>query len=341
MPVQTDRLTVLGAGSWGTALAMTTAQNIPSVTLWGRDPAAMDRMHRDRCNKRYLPDLRFSDNLKVTADLAEAINPALCFLIVVPSHAFRKTLELLKEEIVRAGHRPENSTLVWGTKGFEPDTGNLLAEVALDVFGETRRQGVISGPSFASETAGSLPTALTLAGRDRSGAEFLSQWFRTPTTRVYHSSDMVGVQLGGAIKNVMAIAAGISDGLGYGANARAALITRGLSELTRLGIALGGQAETFMGLTGVGDLILTCTDDQSRNRRFGLGIGMGKSIGQIVDEIGQEIEGINTTRELYAISRKLGVDMPITEQVHKVLNQNLRPDDAVKRLLQRHPKAES
>jgi len=339
--VHTNCLTILGAGSWGTALAITAARNIPLVTLWGRDSTAMDRMNRDRYNKRYLPDIALPNNVQVTANLIDTIDQELCFLIVVPSHAFRKTLEILREEIVRASYLPENSTLVWGTKGFDPDTGALLGEVVLDIFGTTHCQGVISGPSFAAETASSLPSALTLASRYHSWAEMLSQWFRTPTTRVYHSNDMVGVQLGGAIKNVMAIAAGISDGLGYGSNAKAALITRGISELTRLGIALGGKAETFMGLTGAGDVILTCTDNQSRNWRFGLGIGMGKNIEQIIREIGQEIEGINTTRVLYAISQKMNVDMPITEQVYKVLYENYCPNDAVKQLLQRHPKAES
>ena len=301
----------------------------------------MKEMSTERCNNQYLPGIPFPENLEIQPDFESLANDNLCFVVVVPSHSFRQVLENLKDSLIRQGYPSEMATIIWGTKGFDSADGSLLSEVADEVFGPAIRSGVISGPSFARETASSLPTALTLASAASSNAESMANWFRNQTTRVYFSDDVVGVQLGGAIKNVMAIAAGISDGLGYGANARAALITRGLSELTRLGLALGGKAETFMGLTGVGDLILTCTDNQSRNRRFGMGLGAGKSREQVSEEIGQEIEGINTVRELFGISNKLNVDMPITEQVYKIIHHGTDPATAVQLLLRRNPKAES
>ncbi len=336
-----DRITVIGAGAWGTALAILLCRNINMVLLWGRNSKTLANMTKDRSNSRYLPDITFPQNLEIRADFQQIITADLCFVIVVPSHSFRQTLETLKHHIIQQGFCLDDATVIWGTKGFDTTSGKLLSEVTDEVLGHSARHGVISGPSFATETANSLPTALTLASTSDTHAESMASWFRTPTTRVYFSDDPVGVQLGGAIKNVMAIAAGISDGLGYGANARAALITRGLSELARLGVALGGKAETFMGLTGVGDLILSCTDDQSRNRRFGLGLGVGKAQDKVAAEIGQEIEGINTVRELFAISKNLDVDMPITEQVYKIIYQNHDPATAVQLLLQRNPKAES
>ncbi len=337
----TDHVSVIGAGSWGTALAILLCQNMSKVSLWGRNRQAMEAMVEQRQNSLYLPDIIFPDNLEICSDFDDIINDSLCFVVVVPSHAFRQTLEDLRDLLIKASKSVENVTLIWGTKGFDTHSGNLLSEVAVDVLGPNPRHGVVSGPSFAKETASAMPTALTLACPSKQEAQSMANWFRTPTTRVYFSDDPVGVQLGGAIKNVMAIAAGISDGLNYGANARAALITRGLSELTRLGLALGGKPETFGGLTGVGDLILTCTDNQSRNRRFGLGLGQGKTRDQVSEEIGQEIEGINTARELFNISQKMGVDMPITEQVYKIIHQGSEPAAAVTSLLQRNPKSES
>lgn len=340
-----ERVTVIGAGSWGTALAILLCHNIEHVLLWGRNARAMGTMAKEHCNTRYLPDIIFPRNLEIQADFQRVVTDELCFVVAVPSHAFRETLEKLKSNIISQGFQPTEATVIWGTKGFDPTTGSLLSEVADEVLGHSAgcrvSCGVISGPSFAKETVNALPTALTLASASTEHAENMASWFRTATTKVYFSDDLVGVQLGGAIKNVMAIAAGISDGLGYGANARAALITRGLSELTRLGLALGGKAKTFMGLTGVGDLILTCTDNQSRNRRFGLRLGAGKSKAEAIAEIGQEIEGINTARELFAISKNLGVDMPITEQVYKIIHHDNDPATAVQSLLQRNPKAET
>lgn len=335
-----DRVSVLGAGSWGTALAILIAHNIKHVTLWGRNQAHLDNIGEKRENKRYLPGIILPENMAITSNFNDAIQGASKFLIVVPSQAFRQTLSDLKQALLDQDQDPSQITIIWGTKGFDANSGKLLSQVTEEVFGSIEC-GVISGPSFATETASGFPTALTLASQTIRHAEVLSRWFRTESTRVYFSDDPVGVQLGGAIKNIMAIAAGISDGLGFGANARAGLITRGLSEMSRLGVALGGKAETFMGLTGVGDLILTCTDDQSRNRRFGLGLGQGKSTTEIVSEIGQEIEGINTVKELFGISQNLGVDMPITEQVYNIIHQQAEPSDAVKNLLTRHPKAEA
>jgi glycerol-3-phosphate dehydrogenase (NAD(P)+) len=335
-----NQVTVIGAGSWGTALAVLLARNISNVCLWGRNTEAMDLLSRERCNERYLPGISLPANLDVTSDLNSALNESHCYVVVVPSNVFRDSLQTLKHALQQSAQSSLQPTLVWGTKGFDRDSGKLLSEVAKEIF-PSAMHGIVSGPSFALETARGLPTALTLASHRSSDAEMLSSWFRTANTRVYFSDDLVGVQLGGAVKNVMAIAAGISDGLEYGANARAALITRGLWELTRLGVALGGKAETFMGLTGVGDLILTCTDDQSRNRRFGLGLGKGKTASIVRKEIGQEIEGINTTKELYRISRDHNVDMPITEQVFKIIYEDADPSSAVQSLLQRNPKAES
>ncbi len=331
-------ISVLGAGSWGTALAILLAQNLGEVRLWGRNNAAA--LESSRSNERYLPGVRFPDTLKVVGEFADTVTPSLNFLFVVPSHAFRETLEQLAAVMADKDLSSRSATLLWGTKGFDAHSGALLSEVVEDVFPDIQTYGVVSGPSFATETAKGMPTGLSIACNNDARAEQLSAWFRTATTRVYFTDDMVGVQLGGAIKNVMAVATGISDGLGYGANARAALITRGLAEMTRLGCALGGKATTFSGLTGVGDLILTCTDNQSRNRRFGLGIGAGKSRDAVVAEIGQEIESINTARELYLKAKGLGIEMPITEQVYEVLHNDVPPDVAVKRLLARNPKAE-
>ncbi len=335
-----ERVTVVGAGSWGTALAILLCANISHVRLWGRNRFALQKMAKERCNIRYLPGVAFPENLQITTDFQQIINHDLCFVIAVPSHGFRQCLKQLKNQIIDQGNELEDVTIIWGTKGLDTH-GKLLSEVAREVLGRSKQHGVVSGPSFARETARLLPTALTLASASSDDAQSMANWFRTAATRVYFSDDIIGVQLGGAIKNVMAIAAGISDGLGYGANARAALITRGLSELARLGTALGGRTETFMGLTGVGDLILTCTDNQSRNRRFGLGLGAGKTKSAVIAEIGEEIEGIHTARELFGISQKLKVDMPITEQVYHIIHQHTDPARAVQHLLQRNPRAES
>jgi len=327
-------ITVLGAGSWGTALAVLMARNGRRVHLWGPDAARLATLEHERENRQYLPGVRFPERLKTRDDLAGACRDSVDLLVVVPSHAFRATLTAI------APHLREGSLLAWATKGLEPGSGKLLSAVAGEVLGEGASTAVISGPSFAREVAIGLPTALTCAATSDAAAESVAGWLRNDRLRVYTSPDVAGVQLGGAIKNVIAIAAGISDGLGFGANARAALITRGLAELTRLGVALGGRPATFMGLTGAGDLILTCTDNTSRNRRLGIGLGEGRPLPAMLATIGQEVEGVATARELHNLSEKHGVDMPITEQVYRVLYEDLPPQAAVEALLSREPKSE-
>lgn len=321
---------VLGAGAWGTALAIALAHNGQRVLLWGHDPAALAAIARDRCNRRYLPDIPLPDPVGVTPDLS-ALAQADGLLVAVPSHAFRATVSA-------ASVRP-HPVLAWATKGFEPGSGKLLSEVVAETW-PGHAYGVVSGPTFAGEVARGLPSALTVAATTAEAAATIAGWLHSERLRVYTNSDLPGVQLGGAIKNVMAIAAGISDGLGFGANARAALITRGLAELTRLGTAMGGRRETFIGLAGAGDLILTCTDNASRNRRVGLGLGHGQPLAAVLAAIGQEAEGVATARELYRLARSLRIDMPITEQVYRVLYDGLAPQAAVEALLKREPRAE-
>ena len=328
---------VIGAGSWGTALAMLISGNGPPTSLWGKNPQRMQIMAKERCNRYYLPDIPFPDKLSVVEHLQDSVNQNPDYLISVPTHGFRSVLEELRQ-IVPQTNRPV--ILAWATKGFEPNKGLLLSEVVEEVFGNKVIPVVISGPSFAIEVAHKYPTALTVASTDNATANKVADWLRNDKVRVYTNDDMAGVQLGGAIKNVMAIATGISDGLGYGANARAALITRGLAEMARLGKILGGRPETFMGLTGIGDLVLTCTDDKSRNRRVGLGLGSGKSMQQILAEIGQEAEGINTAREMHNILQRHDIEMPITEQVYKVIFKGQSPTQAVDALLAREPRRE-
>ncbi len=334
-------IAVLGAGSWGTALAILLAHGGRPVTLWARKEAQLEAMAAARSNERFLPGITFPEslNLATSADLS-CVADYSHYLLVVPSHAFRETLEKLHTARSNADGPLAPKSLIWGTKGFDPKSGDLLGDVAREVYGDNMTRALITGPSFAKETAVGLPTALVLACEQADEAEKLAQWFRSPSTRVYPNTDLVGAQIGGAVKNVMAVAAGISDGLGFGANARAALITRGLAELSRLGAKLNGKTETFMGLAGMGDLILTCTDDQSRNRRLGLGIGRGESIQDVIKAIGQEVEGYQTTRELYHRAQALGVSMPITDQVYAVLHQGQDPKLAVRQLLERQPKAE-
>jgi glycerol-3-phosphate dehydrogenase (NAD(P)+) len=329
---------VLGGGSWGTALAILLANaSKRQVKLWVRNQAHSLAMQNTASNEAYLPGIAFPENLSVcdSDTLIGDDNEHTLFLLVVPSHAFRASIETLKASLDRSGRDLSTVTVLWGTKGFDPQTNELLSEVARDILGHQPTLGVVTGPSFAKETANGLPTALVLASEKEGDAQALAQLFKTNSTRVYPSTDIVGAQLGGAVKNVIAVAAGISDGLGFGANARTALITRGLAELTRFGAALGGKMETFMGLSGMGDLVLSCTDDQSRNRRLGLGVGAGRSAQEVIAEIGQEVEGFNTTKELYKKANALGISMPITEQVYAVLHEGRDPKEAVQLLLSR------
>ena len=327
-------LAVLGAGSWGTALAILIAQNGFRTLLWGRDAARQAQLTHEHENTRYLPGVRFPKNLLIREDLLATVEDAAHVLVAAPSHAFRATLEAIKDRLA------SDAVVAWATKGLEPATGRLLSQVAIEVLGEKRAIGLISGPTFAKEVAQGLPTAVAVAARDPVSAEVIATWLRSERVRVYTGCDLVGVELGGAIKNVLAIATGISDGLGLGANARAALITRGLAEMRRLTEAMGGKSETVMGLAGIGDLVLTCTDNQSRNRQVGLALGKGRKLQVTLAEIGQVAEGVATAREVRQLAQRMRVDMPITEQVYRVLFENLSPQAAVDALLKREARPE-
>jgi len=329
-----QNITVLGAGSWGTALAIQFARNGYATRLWGRDAEQIRAMQIAHCNSRYLPEIEFPKTLQPIADLESACRASDILLLVVPSSAFRQTLEAIKPYI------PATALVAWATKGLESGSGKLLHQVYAEVIGDSAQCAVVSGPTFAKEVAQGLPTAVTVASKERQVAERIAAALHGNSFRAYTSSDVVSVEIGGACKNVLAIAAGISDGLGFGANARAALITRGLAEMVRLGIAMGGDAETLMGLSGLGDLLLTCTDNQSRNRRVGLGLGQGQSLTAVVDEIGQAVEGVKSAPEIYRVAKRLGVEMPIAEQVYRVLYEGLSAKDAVVSLLERAPKSE-
>lgn len=331
----TTAVSILGAGSWGTALALLIARNGHPVMLWGHHPQHVADIEAARCNRRYLPNAPFPDHLRVTANLEQAIAGCGIVLLAVPSHAFR---DLLLSIAPRLG---PGAKIAWATKGLEINTGRLLHEVVAEISGPGMPAAVLSGPTFAGEVAANQPTAITVASNQPEFAREMASLLHNNYFRAYTTEDMIGVQLGGATKNVLAIAAGVADGLGFGANARAALITRGLAEMMRLGLALGGKPETFMGLAGVGDLILTCTDNQSRNRRFGLGLGKGLKREEVSAQIGQEIEGIATAGIVYRLAKSHNIDMPITEQTYKILHEDLAPADAVHNLLIREPKPEA
>jgi glycerol-3-phosphate dehydrogenase (NAD(P)+) len=326
---------VLGAGSWGTALAIQLARVASPTVLWGRDRAHLAELARERRNARYLPAAVFPPALHIEGDLAAALRSSRDVVVAVPSHALR---ELLQDV---AKHLTGGARLAWATKGFELSTGLLPHEVAREVLGENVPTAVISGPTFASEVGAGLPTAMTIASNDAGFAEGLAQRISGLNFRAYTSRDVIGVEVGGAIKNVLAIGAGISDGLGFGANTRIALIARGLVEMTRLGVALGAHKDTFMGLAGLGDLVLTCTDNQSRNRRFGLALAAGESVPAAQKAIGQVVEGVLAARAVRNVAARLAVEMPICEQVYRVLYENVAPKDAVRELMSRALKPEN
>jgi glycerol-3-phosphate dehydrogenase (NAD(P)+) len=328
-------IAVLGAGSWGTALAILLARNGHGVALWGRSYEQIAAMSKQRRNRHYLPDHAFPEGLGATADLDEALARAALVLVAVPSHAFQALCTRLESHVSRL------HGLFWATKGFEPGSGRLLHEVAEETTASRIPTAVLSGPTFANEIARGLPAAVSCASSSADFAELVAGLFRNDRFRVYTSTDIVGVEIGGAVKNVLAIAAGIADGLGFGANTRAALITRGLREIVRFGSTMGGRPESFMGLAGLGDLVLTCTDDQSRNRRFGLALARGLSLEKAEQSVGQVVEGISAAREVMRQANKLGVEMPIAEQVNRVLHEGVAPADAVHALLARPPGAES
>jgi len=334
--MNTDKhsIAVLGTGSWGTALAILFAKNGETTTLWGRDETHINEMQANSSNARYLPDIPFPEQLRPVSQLETTLSSARDILVVVPSHAFPEMLLKIKP-FLKPQHR-----LMWATKGFEPGTGKLLHEVVNQVLGTDIESAVISGPTFAREVAMGLPTAVTVASSLQAFATEIANRLHNDVFRAYTSLDVSGVEIGGAVKNVLAVAANIADGLGFGANARAALITRGLHEMMLLGVALGGERDTFMGLTGLGDLVLTCTDNQSRNRRFGLALGKGESIEKAITSIGQVVEGMKTTREVKEIAERNNVEMPITEEVYSVLYEGRHPKDAVHSLLMRRQKME-
>jgi glycerol-3-phosphate dehydrogenase (NAD(P)+) len=322
-------IAVLGAGSWGTALAIQFARAGRSTYLWCRDPAQAAVLARERRNARYLPEAAFPAALSVTADLATAVRGRRDILLAVPSHAFRAVLGSL-QPLLSADQR-----IAWATKGFELATGKLPHQVAREVLGAGIPLAVLSGPTFAHEVGRGLPTAMTVASDDAAFARELARGLSGHNFRAYTSADIVGVEVGGAVKNVLAIGAGISDGVGFGANTRIALICRGLAEMTRLGVALGAQRETFMGLAGLGDLVLTCTDDQSRNRRFGLAIGRGRTPQQALAEIGQVVEGMQAARAVHAVAERLKVETPILQAIYRVVHEGLPIRVAVDALMAR------
>jgi glycerol-3-phosphate dehydrogenase (NAD(P)+) len=326
---------VLGSGSWGTALAVHLARTGHRAILWGIETDELNAMARERVNNRYLPGVRLPDGVEIEHDFARAVTAADQLLVVVPSHAFREVLERARP-LLRRGQR-----VAWATKGFELSTGKLPHEVADEVLGADVPTAVLSGPTFAREVGAGLPSAMTVASRDENYALDLARSLSGEHFRAYGSGDMTGVEVGGAVKNVLAIGAGISDGLGFGANTRVALITRGLAEMMRLGVALGAERETFMGLAGLGDLVLTCTDNQSRNRRCGLLLAAGKTPEQAQAEIGQVVEGVLAARAVHDVAQRLGVVMPISEQVYRVLYEGTPAKDAVNALMGRTIKAET
>lgn len=328
-------VTVIGAGSYGTALAIALARNGRQTYLWGHQPEAMAVLARERMNNAFLPDIPFPEELGIESDLAQALVKAKDLLIVVPSHVFPDVLKQL-QPLLRPEHR-----IMWATKGLERNTGRLLQTVVEEILGKSHPLAVLSGPTFAKELALGLPTAISLASTDRRFADEMQQRIHcSKAFRVYLNNDIVGVQLGGAVKNVIAIGAGISDGMGFGANARTALITRGLAEISRLGVSLGANPRTFMGMAGLGDLVLTCTDNQSRNRRFGLALGTGKSAEQAMEEIGQVVEGFYNTKETYLLAQAQGIEMPIVEQIYQMLFCGKSAHDVAAALLGRERKGE-
>lgn len=331
------RIAILGAGAWGTALAISLSANTSSghhVTLWTRSPDHLAELVSQRTNRRYFPDFSLPDSLQLTSVLDAAVEDAELALIVVSISGLRETLR----GIVASG---KVVPIVWGCKGFEAQSAKLPHQVAQEEYAGLAPCGVLSGPSFAQEVARGLPAALTLASHDEGFSRNVAAQLHTARLRVYSSRDVVGVETGGAIKNVISIAAGISDGMGFGHNARAALITRGLAEITRLGLKLGGCMETFMGLTGVGDLILTCTGDLSRNRRVGLMLAAGHSLPDILGELGHTAEGVHTAREVLRLSRELKIEMPITQAICGILHDGVPARMAVEALLNREPKTEN
>jgi glycerol-3-phosphate dehydrogenase (NAD(P)+) len=324
---------VLGAGSWGTALAVLLARNGVPTTLWGRTPQSVVDMAMARRNARYLPDLAFPDSLQLSGALEPTVRDAGTVLVAVPSHAFAELIDTAAPWIA-----PETG-IAWATKGFDPASGRFLHELVGERLPE-HAAAVVTGPSFAREVAIGLPTAVTVHSSNAEFAHRVAQMLHSPLFRAYTGNDVVGAELGGAMKNVLAVATGVADGMQLGLNARAGLITRGLYEMLRLGAAIGARAETLMGLAGLGDLVLTCTGDLSRNRRLGLALGRGVPLQQAVAEIGQVVESVQTVDTVMQLATRYQVELPITSLVQRVLREELTPAESMQALLSREQKPE-
>ena len=333
----TDRATavaVLGAGSWGTALASLIARNGHPTTLWGRDAATVEAIDQRHENPRYLPGIPLPERLRATTDLKRALDSAGLILVVVPSHAFRETLAEL------APLRAPGVGISWATKGFEPGSGRFLHEVAGELVGDDVPLAVVTGPSFAKEVASGLPTAVTVQSEDEDFARSVADVLHGPSFRAYTGTDMRGAELGGAMKNVLAVATGAADGMELGLNARTGLITRGLNEMLRLNRAIGGRPETLMGLAGLGDLVLTCSGDLSRNRRLGLALGRGERLEDAVRAIGQVVESLQTADEVMRLANRHEIELPISSNVQAVLHGEISPAEGLARLMARERKPE-
>ena len=332
------RVAVIGAGSWGTALALLLAEKGTAVRLWGHRSEHVALLKRDRQNKAYLPGFSFPPSLLPVDSVQEAVDQAAVVCMVVPSHGYREVFRQVAE------HTPDGAVYVSATKGIENESLKTMTQVMTDVLGDAGRRsaslGVLSGPSFAREVAQKVPTAITIGCRNHQSALQLQDLFSTDYFRVYTGSDIIGLEISASLKNIIAIAAGICDGLKFGDNARAALITRGLAEMTRLGVMRGAQRETFFGLSGLGDLVLTCTGALSRNRFVGIELGRGRSLDSILESMNMVAEGVKTTKSVYDLLGELDVEMPILEQVYQVLYRNKECTAAVRDLLSRDLKPE-
>ncbi|CAL1328987.1 NAD(P)H-dependent glycerol-3-phosphate dehydrogenase [Candidatus Providencia siddallii] len=333
--MKTYSITIIGAGSYGTALAVMLSSNKHEVVLWGHKINHIKKLKQDRMNKKFLPDISFPEKLLLETNLEIAVNMNKNILIVVPSYVFGDVLRQIKPFL------KNDSRIIWATKGLEKNTGRLLQDVAREILGEKIHLAVLSGPTFAIELAKGMPTAIVIAASNDKFADDLQKIFHCDKNfRVYKNRDMIGVQVGGVVKNIIAIGVGISDGMGFGSNARTALITRGLAEMSRLGIALGANISSFMGMSGLGDLVLTCTDDKSRNRKFGLMLGSGFSVKEAENKIGKIIEGYHNIREVKILANSKNVEMPITQQIYEIVYFNKNLLEVVRSLLERSTKDE-
>ena len=328
------KIAVIGAGSWGTALAIRLATNGHEVKLCCYDESQLKLLSEQRLNSQFLPGIKFPNNLSIHKFVEHSISDCDYCLVAVPSVGFADTISVFKNNLLKLGH------VIWATKGMDPVSSKLLSSYIEDEFPKDFKYGVLTGPSFAMEVGKGMPTAVCIASNNHEFAKSVQSLFHCPVFRTYICDDIIGAQIGGALKNVIAISTGVSDGLKYGANSRAALITRGLAEIQRLGVKFGADPKTFMGLTGMGDLVLTCTDNQSRNRRFGLYLGEGYSIQEAMDKIQQVVEGYETVKTVRELASKVNIEMPITDAIYNILYNNTPAKDAVMQLLSRQAKSE-